>query len=394
MAVFCSPCAWAQDSRDIDQQIDQLEAARQLTDQIEQELRQAAQQVEDEQRALLDRLGRTHDELQDEKHRNRELQQQIDELLGKTPGTAPAEAVEEIAVRSTNGTQYVPRVERRINPLGLVERHRKILTALPPGVNGLSLRLPDASSMATAPLDIKLVQAGNRVTIEQPTPTGRPLELATLSIESGKLVWEWKSFSPSVVRETLPVLDAYLRFAVIESEIDGIAVGQYQFEPYVIRLPDSWADKAFQRPVAIPKGFQAYLDNPTQGSGWALLETTPQAAVWARRDLSLTLGFDGKDLIVTRGPGIASQLNAVKRQRQLWKQDLNQSQTPGYSSADQKRSEDHLQSLVDAETQLTAALESLGDQPGHIQSLAVELIGPQPQMILYRITFEPADRLP
>ncbi|MEM1109636.1 MAG: hypothetical protein AAGH99_13205 [Planctomycetota bacterium] len=375
----------AQDAKEIERQIEQIEAAKQLTDQIERELQQASQQIEDEQRALLDRLGRTHDDLQNEKQHNRELQRQLDQLLGTTEAQPPA-AEETTPTQSATGTIFVPWIERSINALGLVQRQRTTLAPVPPGVNGLTLRLHTTPDADTATSPIKLNHAGPKVTLEQPAPTGKPRTLATLSVADGELAWTWHSFSPSAVLDGLSMLDEQLRYAVIETKIDGVAVGRYQFEPNTIVLPRGDGPGPHRASVpSPPPGLEASLAHPAQDAGWVLLEDTPNQLVWARSDRSLAMRFDGADLTWEFGPGIAARLEEIKRQRTLWEQDLNRPQSG--TSIDAQRSADHLQTLTDAEDQLRQALDATRGGAGDLDSLSFEIVGPRPNMIFHRVTF-------
>ncbi|MEM7624848.1 MAG: hypothetical protein AAF333_04390 [Planctomycetota bacterium] len=385
-------CLWpagsaAQDQQSIDQQIEQLEAARELTDQIEQELRTAAQQIEDEQRALLDRLNRTYDELQQEKQRNRELQRQLDGLLNE-PVSPQDDAASPAQPASPTGVRWVPRVERRVDALGLVVPTRTVLADVPPGVNGLALTLSTGLSPDQTHPAARVMAAGTVVTLEHPFPTGDSLKLATLQVRDGQMSWHWHAFSPSRVHELLPQLDQQLRFAVIETQIDGVPIGRYQFTPDTLVLPHEPATAPTRIPLKLPKSTGARLTNPAAGPGWALLESSPIAVAWGGRDLSISVVYDGEALAVSRGPGVASKLEEIKRQRQLWESDVRQASTTGAPAVDAQRSVKHLQTLIDAEEQLSRALEEIGEVTGSTHTLSLELVGPQPTMTLYRVGFD------
>lgn len=389
-ACFCSTTGWAQDQQDIDQQIQQLEAAKQLTDQIEQELRNAAQQIEDEQRALLDRLGRTHDELQQERHRNRELQRQLDGLLGGSPDS-PVPPESHAAASAPLDPRWVPKIDRQINPLGLIESTRTDLAEVAPGVNGVTLKLPVVLDLENPGAAVHLVAAGNRVTLEHAFPAGDALKLATLTAQDGRLTWDWHAFSPARVHDVLPRLDQQLRFAVIETQIDGVTVGRYQFEPEMIRLPGHIGTPPIPFAISTPASINLHLTRAAAGPGWALLENTATTVAWGANEMTVSINYRDDSLVATRGPGITAKLEEIKQQRKLWEADLRQANSANPPSIDTQRAAEHIEALAEAQTQLTRALETIGDAPATTRTLSVELVGYDPKITVYRVELDQAE---
>lgn len=395
-AFFGWPAAApAQDQREIDRQIEELEQVGPLMEQLEADLRAAAQQIEAEEQALLDRLGRTHDELQRERERSRQLETQLNGLLRAPAAEPPPTDTAEVA--PPTGLRWVKHPARIVSPLGLVRATDDRLTDLPLGVNGLRLRLPEPFNTDADFVAVRAVSHGDRVALEVPYATVGSMELAVLSIEDGALRWRWHAFSPSRINEALADLDARLRLATIETRMDGVAWTRYQFAPVRLTI-EPRADLGV--PLDLPAGVAAELVSPRAGPGWAVLEQSPRQTTWVGRGSSVSLVLDTthNTVAATRGPGLTEKLEDLGRQRKAWASDLNSPPVPGAAAGvDTARITAHLQLLAESETRLTQILGQLDAAPGTPvtleasagsggdETLAVDVAARDAGIVLYRI---------
>ncbi|WP_428386416.1 hypothetical protein [Mucisphaera sp.] len=290
---------------------------------IEAQLIQAGQQIEAEQQALLDKLGKTHDELQAERERADRLASRLRALSGEASVAVDvAEPVSMEAVVGDDELRFLDHPEREVDALGMIRANKQVIGTVPAGTESMVLIWPDGLEAGEGLLRPDVRNEGGRGHLEIRRPMGSPLLLAQWWVEGTDFVWSWRAHSPIQSAEALAYLDRLLPRSRFEARRAGITLAGYQFRP--VELDMDSADGASAAGVVLRPGLGPIrLGAEPAGYGWLLVSEDATHIEWVslERSWQVTLGRDGRSVRVRESSGIERRIQELERQKDRWQRD-------------------------------------------------------------------------
>ncbi len=351
--------------------------------QIEAQLLQAGQQIEDEQQALLDKLGKTHDELQAERRRADALEARLRALNGEAsavtdidPGVTPTDQ---------QAAHWLAFPERSVNALGLMEAQDIRIGTVPLGTDTVAIVWPTDVALPDGAVRPSTATEGNRTHVQVATTLGPPRTLATLRVEGEALFWTWHALSPGDASDALAYLDTALPRCGFDAQRADVTLASLQFRPLDL-LVGQRADT--QSGVVLRPGIGRFrLGAEVATAGWVLLADRPDEVGWVSPALSwqVALAPDGESVTVRRGPGLERRTQDLERQRRQWEQDLARRDADAVG-VDTARVQAELERIDEAQQKLESARQTLSTQAGPLGSPVVRLLTPDGRIVLARLT--------
>ncbi len=352
---------------------------------IEQAGFQDLRQIEQEQQALLDKLGQTNDALQAEKDRNAALEARLQALLG-SPATQPAgtQPVQPATSVADPEWRYVDLPPRVVNALGMIQSGEVELAALPPGTQRFVMQLPDlAAPDGVTPIVVDQDHSATRFVVDD--ALGNRREIATLSVHEDRAVWRWHALSPAHLAEALNHLDRRLKRAQFAAVREGVVLQRYHPRPAELSLSVKLGVP--QHVVRHDWGAVALRMESTP-AGWAVLKTEPDHLAWLSDDRHVAVFATGDTFVVRPGHGLSDRLRMIDQQKLAWQRDLDRG-ARGETDAriDERQVRDELARLDEEAGKLEALRSQLSaDASGRRGPVRFSMLDPETGLMLATVT--------
>jgi hypothetical protein len=349
---------------------------------VEAQLQQASQQIEAEQKALLDKLGQTHEQLQAERRRADALEQQIKNLSGLPRDSAAVTTASEPVAAAAGGHGFLDLPARTVNALGMIERTERVAGQVPQGTERVVIVWPPDVSAPEGSVRPTVRVDGKRAYLEAQQTLGPARTLASWEVDGTDLKWSWHPASPVEMASVLAYLDTALPRCRFEAQRVGVTLATYQLLPKELRVAAEAASP------------QAVVLRPELGPLWLVVEQTPaqwilftereELVEWVSetRSWQVALGQDGASLTVRHGAGLEHRLRELARQREQWQQDLARSRTRGMPTS---RIETELERIQKETQRLESIRQSLSGVAEPSGNPVVKLMTRDRHLVLARL---------